>query len=271
MNEQEASRLATLIAKRWPTRIQAKVEITANRKEGPEYLVRLAIPRENRVLRLAREKQLPGILDVCTALMTPDDAPLPPVQPLDDRDKKEEKDMSTEQMEQQEQESDMFTEEEAAAYLGIKPVSIRAYAANDTLSRLPDGGFLLADLRRYKDARDTRGRAPKPATLITLPSLIAEESTIAANESTAPTVGAVDSAALPVPAVSLERDISPSEEERIIQAVIAHTFASVPGIRSLGRLSEVPRSWKVDVMTERGPESYRVMRGIDGSFRQERW
>lgn len=90
MNERIASRIATLIAKRWPARILATVNVPINHEDGQGYSVRVVIPREHRVLRLGREAQLPGILDVCTALMTPDDVPLSPVQTLNTREEKEE-------------------------------------------------------------------------------------------------------------------------------------------------------------------------------------
>ncbi len=242
MNEREAVLLASRITTRWPDHIHAVVVGPAKCLDDQSYAVRLAIPRENRILRLGHVGQLEGILDICTTLVGS-----PTTHTLARTMKGKPMVEQQASIKLPEQELEIFTEEEAATYLGVKVVTIRAYASSDILTRQPDGGFLLADLRRYKEARDARGRAPKPATAPTA----SEESV--------------------TPVASLERDIYTSEEERIIQAVIAHAFATVPGIRSLGRLSEVPRTWKVDVMTERGPESYRVMRGIDGGLQQERW
>lgn len=59
-------------------------------------------------------------------------------------------------------------------------------------------------------------------------------------------------------------------EAQILQELITHAF-EIPGIIGLGRFSEMPRTWKLDVTTVRGPETYRVTRNIDGSFQQERW
>lgn len=263
MNHQEASWLASLIENRWPARIQATIDEPVARTDEQGYSVRVVIPREYRVLRLGRTAQLPGVLDVCATLLGPKTVSF-------EASHKTEEGRNTMSLDQLQQETDTFSEEEAATYLGVKVVSIRAYANSETLHRQENGGFLLEELRRYKDARDARGRSkPTPADHApTLPEALSTPGVIVVEEAaTLPTIG------VPVPVLAPAPDDAhiPSEEERTLQAVIAHAFASIPGIRGLGRLSEIPRSWKVDLMTERGPESYRITRDVDGRLQQERW
>lgn len=173
-------------------------------------------------------------------------------------------------IDQLQQETETFTEEEAARYLGVKSVSIRAYASSGTLHPQQDGSFLLAELQAYKEKRDARGRAKPtvPESALPLPVVPSTHGVVVVEEADTPLAIGV-----PVPVLAPAPDDAriPSEEERTLQAVIAHTFASIPGIRGLGRLSEIPRSWKVDLMTERGPESYRITRDVDGTLQQERW
>jgi len=207
----------------------ASVIAPPKREDEQGYVVRLTIPRRNRVLRMTREKQLTGMLDVCAELL--------------DFTIGEEKTV-LEQVEPQEAEASrgpdaptktLLNEEEAAAFLGVKQATIRTYVANKTLREEEPGLFWLEELRIYKEVRDARWSKPRK---------LAPGQSVAKND--------------------------PPGEAQLLQALIAHVFTT-PGITGLGRLSEAPRSWKVDVTTEHGPESYRVTRLVDGSFQQELW
>lgn len=231
MNEQAASLYAAQFAKRWGDRVLISVDTAPKRDDEQGYVLRLTIPRRNRVLRLTRESQVSGIIDVCATLLDL---------------KTEEEQTVIEQVEPQESEASLepaapaktlLNEEEAAAYLGIKQNTLRTYVANKTLREEEVGLFLLEDLRVYKEVRDARWSKPR--------KLAPGQSATAKND-------------------------TPGEAQ-LLQQLIVHVFTETPAITGLGRLSEAPRSWKVDVTTERGPESYRVTRLVDGSFQQERW
>ena len=278
MNEREASRVANLITERWPTCIQATVNRLAKCDGDEGYSVRIAIPREYRVLRLGRTAQLPGVLDICTTLLGPKAVSFQAVHKTEER-------RNIMSIDQLQQETETFNEEEAASYLEVKAISVRAYANQGILHRQANGGFLLEELRHYKETRRPRGSA-KPTAPESIPTLSEAPSTPvdAEIEDIMPDLALTPESAAPalvdavcvgvaadIPALAATSVQAPSEEERIIQAVIAHAFASVPGIRGLGRFSEVPRTWKLDVLTARGPESYRLTREPDGHFQQERW
>lgn len=231
MNEQAASAYATQFAERWPGSVLASVDAPPKRADEQGYVVRVTIPRRNRVLRLTSEKQAPGIIDVCAELLD---------------FKTEARTTVIEQREPQESEVSpeppapartLLNEEEAAAYLGIKQNTLRTYVANKTLREEEVGLFLLEDLRIYKEVRDARWSKPRKLT----------------------------------PGQTAAAKSDPPGEAQLLQQLIAHVFTETPGITGLGRLSEAPRSWKVDVTTEHGPESYRVTRLVDGLFQQERW
>lgn len=67
-----------------------------------------------------------------------------------------------------------------------------------------------------------------------------------------------------------EKSVDLAAEAQLLTDLITHAFTLIPEING-GRMTEVPRTWKIDVTTTRGPESYRVTRNPDGSFQHERW
>lgn len=69
MTRLEARAYAGQFAECWPDRLQAQVDQFAERTDGHGYLVRLIIPRENRILRLSREQQFQGMMEICTVLL----------------------------------------------------------------------------------------------------------------------------------------------------------------------------------------------------------
>lgn len=153
-------------------------------------------------------------------------------------------------------EAALLNEEEAATYLGVTVGTIRAYLSNGTLCKKDwngQTGLLLTDLYGYRESRSAR-RGRKAAQ----PELEEEPSTASSS-----------------PESDLTEHTSPendsSGEVCILQGLVAYAFANIPGVLGLPRMTEVPRSWKIDASTVRGPESYRLIRNADGTFQQERW
>jgi hypothetical protein len=247
MKEQMARQIAAEFAACWHGRIQVQIIALHNRHDGEDgSCLLLKIPRENRMLRLTREEQLNGVLDICTLLLgSPQETT-----------KTREEIMQHIEIAAEEPQSDsipgtpaqtLLSEEEAAAYLGVKQATIRVYVTAETLRVTGEGTFALEDLRSYKERRDARWSKPR--------KLVADAPADAKAVADAPA----------------DRSAETPGEAQLLQTLIAHVFTETPGITGLGRLAEAPRSWKVDVTTERGPESYRVTRQVDGSFQQERW
>lgn len=135
------------------------------------------------------------------------------------------------------EEKSLLSKEDAAAYLNVTEDTLRTYVSQGKLKRAEnngESGFLLADLEKYSEERRAN-RATRKAV---------EKS---------------------------EESSEQASEAQLLTELIAHAFTSIPGINGLGRMTEVPRTWKLDVTTARGPESYRVTRNPDGSFQHECW
>jgi len=141
----------------------------------------------------------------------------------------------------------LLSEEEAAALLGVKPVTVRTYMANGTLPRIErngQSGLLLSDVEQYRrsrrDYRKSEHAGGEPGR----------------DEEERSKPGQARPAMM--------------SEVAILQELISSCFAQVPGILSLAHLSENSRSWQLEILTVCGPESYRAIRQADGSFRLER-
>ena len=128
----------------------------------------------------------------------------------------------------------LLTLEEAAVYLGITVGTLTIYISQGKLHKFDLNGITglsLAELAEYRYTHQNKDRS-KGGT---------------------------------------ELNPDPQGEAVLLQDLIAQVFASVPGLIGIGRLTEVPRTWKIDATTIRGPESYRLTRTADGSFQHERW
>lgn len=69
MTEQEAESVATHVTTRWPGRVQASI-VTSQRDGQLGFAVLLAIPECNRRLRLVRDIEVEGALDICAVLLS---------------------------------------------------------------------------------------------------------------------------------------------------------------------------------------------------------
>lgn len=313
MNEREARDFAIHVATRWPDRIQAAVKPVVTRDAITGYTITLKILSENRILRLARISEIPGILDVCSALL---DEHLPvtatvvtPVLtqqrgttltpeavcairerygvyiPGKRRGKRiaqqisirhlareyrvsrgkilevvrgEERPMENQElngecvaMEPTELEPmDLVSEEEAAEILGVKLNTVHSYASGGLLQKYVQSNgewqIVRASVENY--LKNRKGRKEQP-----------EEMEKATELTPTPTTE------------QPEPKSDPVGEEALLQALITYAFSAIPGITRLPRFTEVPRTWKLDLVTVRGPESYRVTCTPDGSFQRERW